>query len=194
MLLGRVKRARVNRSTPWLHSSPQSGRGVTQSQLNMRSSSLNTRWTMFIVQIPLYYGKRIWSTRLLHFFFAVSSIGHLRLLRGKILVNVFIDRRGGDLVYVLMCYLLQNYCIVWIVPKRVFLNICEWPRCTSQACFIVEASVAHACYVLFTQALEEKYESTAEILKETKEKLDVAMSNNEHASSLLQVIFYVLYL
>ena len=59
---------------------------------------------------------------------------------------------------------------------------------------MLQASVAHACYILFSQALEEKYESTTEVLKETKEKLDVAMSNNEHASSLLQVIFYVLHL
>ena len=50
----------------------------------------------------------------------------------------------------------------------------------------------HVCYVLFTQALEEKYESTAGVLKQAKEKLDVAMSNNEHASSLLQasISFY----
>ena len=59
---------------------------------------------------------------------------------------------------------------------------------------MLQASVAQVCYILFSQALEEKYESTAESLKETKEKLDVATSNNEHASSLLQVIIYVLYL
>ena len=58
---------------------------------------------------------------------------------------------------------------------------------------VIETSVAHVCYILFTQALEEKYESKEEVLKETKQKLDVAMSNNEHASSLLQVIIYVLY-
>ena len=29
---------------------------------------------------------------------------------------------------------------------------------------MIETSVAHVCYVLFSQALEEKYESTAEVM------------------------------
>ena len=64
-------------------------------------------------------------------------------------------------------------------------NCCFLPLST----WLKLIDVAHVCYVLLTQALGEKYQTTAEVLKETKEKLDVAMSNNNHASSLLQVSF-----